>query len=66
MQSATDISLKGESSVTELQNELQRCVSGHSNPSPGGDLFDIVSFQKGNFVQSWHPPVNASYHAILW
>lgn len=30
------------------------------------DLLKIVSFEKGNFVQNWHPPADKSYHAILW
>ncbi|KAH6817125.1 S-adenosyl-L-methionine-dependent methyltransferases superfamily protein [Perilla frutescens var. frutescens] len=29
------------------------------------DLLKIVSFEKGNFVQNWHPPANKYYHAIL-
>lgn len=29
------------------------------------DLQKIVSFQKGNFVQNWHPPAKKKYHAIL-
>ncbi|XP_059306692.1 probable RNA methyltransferase At5g51130 [Lycium ferocissimum] len=28
------------------------------------DLFDIVSFKKGNFVQNWHPGENTSYDTI--
>ncbi|XP_071908800.1 probable RNA methyltransferase At5g51130 [Coffea arabica] len=52
---------QSKKSATELQSELQRDFSGNS----GGDLSDIVSFQKGNFVQSWHPPENTYYHAIL-
>lgn len=31
----------------------------------GNDLFDIVSFQKGNFVQNWRPPED-NYDTILW
>ncbi|CAA3012591.1 probable RNA methyltransferase At5g51130 [Olea europaea var. sylvestris] len=31
----------------------------------GNDLFDIVSFQKGNFVQNWRPPQDTYYHTIL-
>ncbi|KAL2555210.1 putative RNA methyltransferase [Forsythia ovata] len=31
----------------------------------GKDLFDIVSFQKGNFVQNWRPPEDTYYHTIL-
>lgn len=30
------------------------------------DLQKIVSFEKGNFVQNWHPPAKRKYHAILW
>ncbi|GER35362.1 S-adenosyl-L-methionine-dependentmethyltransferases superfamily protein [Striga asiatica] len=29
------------------------------------DLLKIVSFQKGNFVQSWRPPENKCFHAIF-
>lgn len=29
-------------------------------------LFDVVSFEKGNFVEGWKPPEGASYHVILW
>ncbi|KAK4415552.1 putative RNA methyltransferase [Sesamum alatum] len=40
--------------------------SSRDSPFPlEKDLLEIVSFQKGNFVQNWHPPGNASYHAIL-
>lgn len=30
------------------------------------DLQKIISFEKGNFVQNWHPPAKRKYHAILW
>lgn len=34
--------------------------------SEGTDLFDIVQFQKGNFVQNLRSPGNKCYHTILW
>lgn len=30
-----------------------------------GNLSDIVSFRKGNFVQNWHPGENTSYDTII-
>lgn len=30
------------------------------------NLFDIVSFKKGNFVQNWYPGENTSYDTIIW
>ncbi|KAL3532500.1 hypothetical protein ACH5RR_006021 [Cinchona calisaya] len=62
MQSTTNKPAE-ENSATELQSDLRRRVSGNSDR--GGDLFHIVSFEKGNFVQNWHPPKNTLYHAIL-
>lgn len=37
-----------------------------NSPPLGKDLLKIVSFEKGNFVQSWRPQVDTCYHAILW
>ncbi|KAK4396989.1 putative RNA methyltransferase [Sesamum angolense] len=50
-----------ESLMEEKQNS-----SGDSPFQLENDLLEIVSFQKGNFVQNWRPPENTSYHAILW
>ncbi|KAL0283359.1 UNVERIFIED_CONTAM: putative RNA methyltransferase [Sesamum angustifolium] len=49
-----------ESLMEEKQNS-----SGDSPFQLENDLLEIVSFQKGNFVQNWRPPENTSYHAIL-
>lgn len=34
-------------------------------PKEPKDLFDVVSFEKGNIVQGWRPPVDKKYHVIL-
>ncbi|KAL6984762.1 hypothetical protein U1Q18_018144, partial [Sarracenia purpurea var. burkii] len=60
---------EGVNSVQQTLNELQ---SGETKESlrncsslQGKDLFDIVTFRKGNFVQSWQPPEDRSYHTII-
>lgn len=59
--------------TAELVNGLEKSTikspdeeTGDSPPSLEKDLLKIVSFEKGNFVQNWHPPPNKNYHAILW
>ncbi|KAK6158963.1 hypothetical protein DH2020_006277 [Rehmannia glutinosa] len=54
-----------ENNATETLTDEKRDNSGYSAISVETDLLNIVSFQKGNFVQSWHPPENTYYHAIF-
>lgn len=54
-----------EGDITESRDEEKWDDSGDSPLSVEKDLLKIVSFQKGNFVQNWHPPATY-YHAILW
>lgn len=58
---------------TELVNGLKKSTikspdeeTGNPPPPLGKDLLKIVSFEKGNFVQSWRAPRDTYYHAILW
>ncbi|KAI5662794.1 hypothetical protein M9H77_22117 [Catharanthus roseus] len=50
--------------TTELASECQSEII-NSDSVQGKSLFDIISFQEGDFVQSWRPPESTSYHAIL-
>ncbi|CAI9100403.1 OLC1v1037398C1 [Oldenlandia corymbosa var. corymbosa] len=69
--SATDKSTAGEEGnqpdnlVTKSQSESSRCDSECSTTSAGRDLFDMVSFEKGNFVRNWSSPANKLYHTIV-
>lgn len=62
--------------AVERANGLHDCTSASSNEQTKDisrdfstckekDLSDIVSFQQENFVQSWCPPQDKSYHTIL-
>ncbi|KAL0410627.1 UNVERIFIED_CONTAM: putative RNA methyltransferase [Sesamum latifolium] len=51
--------------ASESLTEEKQNSSGDSPFPMEKDLLEIVSFQKGNFVQNWRPPENTSYHAIL-
>lgn len=61
--------------VTEKVNDLESCanpssdekqeIARDSSHSEEGDLFDIVSFRKENFVQSWCQR-EEQYDTILW
>ncbi|XP_059634936.1 probable RNA methyltransferase At5g51130 [Cornus florida] len=52
-------------SVTKPLTEATRETSGDCSPLQGRDLFDIISFEKGNFVRSWRSPENKCYDTIL-
>lgn len=63
--------------AVERANGLHDCTSASSNEQTKDisrdfstckekDLSDIVSFQQENFVQSWRPRQDKSYHTILW
>ena len=54
-----------ENSVTVLSNEDRKEISKEISSSEQSDLFDIVSCERENFVQSWHPPAK-HYDTILW
>ncbi|XP_051131170.1 probable RNA methyltransferase At5g51130 [Andrographis paniculata] len=51
--------------ASELPPKEAPQSDGNSPLLEAKDLDKIVSFQKGNFVQNWHPPAHTSYHAIL-
>ncbi|KAL7096933.1 hypothetical protein ACP275_10G111500 [Erythranthe tilingii] len=54
-----------DKNANESLIEEKRDNSGNSPLSGEKDLLDVVSFQKGNFVQNWHPPEKTTYHVIL-
>ncbi|PIN01493.1 putative methyltransferase [Handroanthus impetiginosus] len=51
--------------AAESLTEGKRDNDGDSPLLVEKDLFKIVSFQKGNFVQNWRPPANTYYQTIL-
>ncbi|XP_073132464.1 probable RNA methyltransferase At5g51130 [Henckelia pumila] len=54
------------SADTELGNGLKNHASvSLTEAALNKDLLKIVSFQKGNFVQSWRPPASTRYSAVL-
>ncbi|KAA8523144.1 hypothetical protein F0562_009567 [Nyssa sinensis] len=52
-------------SVTEPLSEETRDTSGNSSPLQGRELFNVISFRKGNFIQSWRTPEDKCYDTIL-
>lgn len=55
-----------KNNASESQSEDAQASDGNSPLFDTKDLREIISFQKGNFVQHWHPPTNTNYHAIFW
>ncbi|GAA0157057.1 hypothetical protein LIER_14403 [Lithospermum erythrorhizon] len=55
----TPIDLEKDGKVDEIEGEL------NENPEELKDLFNVVSFEKGNIAQGWRPPANTKYHVIL-
>lgn len=81
MDSAKKMSLKAcKSTVSERENDVEDSTNAPLNEkdeekrgklrdcsaSKERDLFDIVSFQQENFVQSRNPSANTHYDTILW
>lgn len=63
----SEIVNSSENNAIESLTEQKRSTSGNSPQKENrADLLNVVTFQKGNFVRSWHPPANTCYHAILW
>lgn len=81
MDSAKKMSLKAcKSTVSERENGVEDSTNAPLNEkdeekrgklrdcsaSKERDLFDIVSFQQENFVQSRNPSPNTHYDTVLW
>ncbi|XP_073281988.1 probable RNA methyltransferase At5g51130 isoform X2 [Primulina huaijiensis] len=63
--------LKTSTHNTSADAELVNGMKNHANESLteaalNKDMLKIVFFQKGNVVQSWRPPANTYYSAVLW
>ncbi|KAL6558317.1 hypothetical protein OROMI_018667 [Orobanche minor] len=54
-----------ENNTTETLIDEKGGDSGYPAVPVKAELLKIVSFQKGNFVQSWHPPVN-TLSVVKW
>lgn len=52
--------------VAESPTERATTDCTESHHVQEANLFDIVSFTKGNFVQNWHAGENTSYDTIIW
>lgn len=67
-QHSSDVKLANGSETSGTHSQAEQAVpdSGDSPPQEARDLFNVVSFLKGNFVQAWHPPENTRYHLISW
>lgn len=61
-----DSSNGSEHSVNGSLNEKTKDTSTDHSSNKEINLFDIVSFQKENFVQSERPPPRKYYDTIIW
>lgn len=54
-----------ESHVAESPKKSASSDCTESNRVQEANLFDIVSFKKGNFIHNWHPGENTTYDTII-